>query len=112
MSIEKITSAIGEMTVAMCSADGIVSDIERDHIDRLKPEYLNLLDGDLFHRLLAGYKGVPDFTDKAKEISDLLTNDEKKHFYNYFKELAECDFTDLAEQRFLDQLTEIWSLEN
>ena len=67
MSIEKITSAIGEMTVAMCSADGIVSDIERDHIDRLKPEYLNLLDGDLFHRLLAGYKGVPNFTNKAKK---------------------------------------------
>lgn len=112
MSIEKITSAIGEMTVAMCSADGIVSDIELDHIDKIKPEYLNLLGADLFHRILSGYKGIPDFTDKAKEISDLITDEQKKQFYDYFKELAECDFTDETEQKFLDQLAEIWSLEN
>ena len=112
MSLEKITSAIGEMTVAMCSADGFVSPIERDYISDLKPEYLNLLDGDLFFRILDGYKGVPDFTDKAKEISGLITDDEKQHYYNYFKELAECDFTDKSEQRFLDQLSEIWSIED
>ena len=101
---------LGEMVLAILSADGRLSRAEKRELKRIGPEYLDRLDMEFFDRFFEGFNGVPEFYDCALELENSLSMDEKLHYYNFFKSIAESDEMHHTEQKMLNKLIDIWSI--
>ncbi|MAS99893.1 MAG: hypothetical protein CML41_00120 [Rhodobacteraceae bacterium] len=101
---------LGEMVLAMLSADGRLSRAELRELKRIAPQYIDRLDRPFFDRFFDGFNGVPEFYDSALELENVLTTDEKLHYYNFFKSIAESDEMHHTEQEMLNKLIDIWNI--
>jgi uncharacterized tellurite resistance protein B-like protein len=102
---------LGEMVLAMLSADGRLSRAELRELKRIAPQYIDRLDRPFFDRFFDGFNGVPEFFDCALELKDILSMEEKLHYYNFFKSIAESDEMHHSERDMLEKLIDIWNIQ-
>ena len=110
--MSKRINLIAEMVLGMLSADGRLSRAELRTLKRIAPQYIKHIDRDFFDRVINGFNGNPEFGNCAQALSDQLSEEEKIHYHDFFKELAESDDLDQKEEDLLNQLNQIWGLQN
>jgi len=104
------TTQIAEMVLGIMSADGKLSRTELIALRDMAPQYLHLLNTELFDRYLDGFDGVPSFSLASRKLNDLLSSEEKNDYYSFLKAIAESDELDPKEVNLLNELKQTWDL--
>ena len=104
------TILLAEMVLGILSADDRLSRDELRALRDMAPQYINQLNGQLFDRMLDGFNGVPEFYLASKKLNNVLSNEEKIGYYNFFEAIAESDELDPREEELLNQLKGTWGI--
>jgi uncharacterized tellurite resistance protein B-like protein len=102
---------IGEMILAIVSADGRITRDELREVQRVAPKFIDKFDERWFSDFFNNFPRKPDWYDCARALNDNLSSDEKNNYYELLEFIAKSDELEHVEEIMLQRLKSIWEME-
>ena len=102
---------IGEMILAIVSADGRITRDELKEVQRVAPKFIHKFDERWFNDFYNNFPRKPDWYDCARALNDDLSSEEKQNYYQLFEFIALSDELEHIEEVMLQRLRSIWGME-